>query len=166
MVNFRHLKKGNTIGNFHDFKPKKSTFWPFLLEKLSKIHIIGDFGFWLQKSSKFEENSKTYNYSSVPQIDHPVALCYVLLKRGVFNAFDCWMPIFNKKYSWWASRKSLKLCLRFFTESFPCMNFLLKIAMFCVKCWCCNVNRKKLTPLICATLTVAHLLRRLMSPYM
>ena len=27
-----------------NFKPKKSLFWPFLLEKLSKIHKIGDFG--------------------------------------------------------------------------------------------------------------------------
>ena len=27
-----------------NFKPKKSPFWPFLLEKLSKIHKIGDFG--------------------------------------------------------------------------------------------------------------------------
>jgi len=28
----------------NNFKPKKSSFWPFLLEKLSKIHKIGDFG--------------------------------------------------------------------------------------------------------------------------
>ena len=28
-----------------NFKPKKLPFWPFLLEKLSKIHKIGDFGF-------------------------------------------------------------------------------------------------------------------------
>ena len=27
-----------------NFKPKKSPFWPILLEKLSKIHKIGDFG--------------------------------------------------------------------------------------------------------------------------
>jgi len=29
---------------FSNFKPKKSPFWPFLLEKLTKIHKIGDFG--------------------------------------------------------------------------------------------------------------------------
>ena len=29
---------------FRNFKPKISPFWPFLLEKLSKIHKIGDFG--------------------------------------------------------------------------------------------------------------------------
>ena len=45
MVNLWHLKNGKTIGNFYDFKPKKSPFWPFLLENLSKIHKIGDFGF-------------------------------------------------------------------------------------------------------------------------
>ena len=39
-----HLKKGNVFGNFSDFKPKKSPFWPFLLEKWSKIHKIDDFG--------------------------------------------------------------------------------------------------------------------------
>ena len=27
-----------------NFKAKKSPFWPFLLEKLSKIHKSGDFG--------------------------------------------------------------------------------------------------------------------------
>ena len=52
---------------------KKSAFWPFLLEKWSKIHKIDDFG--CKKSSKFEENSKINIYSLVPQIDHPVALC-------------------------------------------------------------------------------------------
>ena len=31
--------------------------------------------FWLQKSSKFEENLIIDIYSLVPQIDHPVALC-------------------------------------------------------------------------------------------
>jgi len=56
-----------------NFKPKRSLFWPSLLEKLSKILKIGDFG--CKKSSKFEENSKINNYSLVPQIDHPVALC-------------------------------------------------------------------------------------------
>ena len=43
-----HLKKGNVFGNFNDFlvilSLKKSPFWPFLLEKWSKIHKIGDFG--------------------------------------------------------------------------------------------------------------------------
>ena len=50
-----------------NFKPKKSPFWPFLLEKLSKNHEIkiGDFG--CKKSSKFEENLKINNYSLVPQ---------------------------------------------------------------------------------------------------
>ena len=43
--------------SFSNFKPKKSPFWPFLLEKWSKIHKIGDFG--CKKSSKFEENSKS-----------------------------------------------------------------------------------------------------------
>ena len=28
-----------------NFKPKKLLFWPFLLEKLSKIDKIGDFGY-------------------------------------------------------------------------------------------------------------------------
>ena len=28
-----------------NFKHKKSPFWPFLFEKLSKIHKIGDYGF-------------------------------------------------------------------------------------------------------------------------
>ena len=27
-----------------NYKPKKSPFWPFLFEKLSKIHKIGNFG--------------------------------------------------------------------------------------------------------------------------
>ena len=54
-----------------NFKPKKSPFWLFLLEKLSKNHKIGDFGF--KKLSKFEENSKINIYSLVPQIDHHVA---------------------------------------------------------------------------------------------
>ena len=54
--------------------PKIVPFWPFLLEKMSKIHKIGWFG-GKKKSSKFEENSKINIYSLVPQIDHPVALC-------------------------------------------------------------------------------------------
>ena len=55
-----------------NFKPKKMTFWPFLLEKYPKIHKIGGFG--CKKSLKFEENPKINIYSLVPQIDHPVAL--------------------------------------------------------------------------------------------
>ena len=31
--------------NLTKFKPKKLPFWSFLLEKLSKIHKISDFGF-------------------------------------------------------------------------------------------------------------------------
>ena len=38
------------------FKPKKSSFWPFLIENWSKFHKIGDF--CCKKSSKFEGNSK------------------------------------------------------------------------------------------------------------
>ena len=58
-----------------NFKPKKSSFWPFLLEKQPKNHKIGGFG--CKKSSKFEENSKMNIYSLVPHIDYPVALCSV-----------------------------------------------------------------------------------------
>ena len=43
--------------------------------------LVKNWGFWLQKSSKFEENSKINIYSLVPQIDHPVALCNVQLTR-------------------------------------------------------------------------------------
>ena len=52
MVNLRYLKKWNTIGNFHDFKPKRSTFWPFFKEKLSKIRKFGDFGCKNQQNLK------------------------------------------------------------------------------------------------------------------
>ena len=79
MVNLWHLKKGNSIGIsmiFTNFKPKKSPFWPFLVEKLPKIHQIG---FGCKKSSKFEENSNIY--SLVPQIYHPVSLCACMLSR-------------------------------------------------------------------------------------
>ena len=40
-------RKGILLENFmilSNFKPNKSPFWLFLLEKLSKIHTIGDFG--------------------------------------------------------------------------------------------------------------------------
>ena len=47
-----------------------------------------------KKLSKFEENSKIYIYSLVPQIDHPVALCllwlFLLNKTYVFNKMDIW----------------------------------------------------------------------------
>ena len=33
MFNLWHLKRGNIFVNFNDFKPKKSKFWSFLLEK-------------------------------------------------------------------------------------------------------------------------------------
>ena len=56
-----------------NFKPKRSTFWPFFKEKLSKIHKTDDFR--CKKSLKFEENSKINICSLVPQIDNPVALC-------------------------------------------------------------------------------------------
>ena len=39
----------------------------------------------MQKSSKFGENSKINNYSLVPQIEHPVALCYVGINLGTFE---------------------------------------------------------------------------------
>ena len=51
-------ERGYFFGNFNYFLAilslKKSPFWPFLLEKLSQIHKIGDFG--CTKSSKFETN--------------------------------------------------------------------------------------------------------------
>ena len=50
-----------------NFKHEKSSFWPFLLEKYSKIYKIGGFG--CKKSSKFDENLKINIYSLVPQID-------------------------------------------------------------------------------------------------
>ena len=42
---FAELKEGNILGNFDDFKPKKSPFRPFLIVNWSKIHKIGDFGY-------------------------------------------------------------------------------------------------------------------------
>ena len=57
------LMKWKTIGNFHDFKQfqalKKSQFWPFLLEKLSKIHKIGDF-VWIN-----HQNLKHFGIGSI-----------------------------------------------------------------------------------------------------
>ena len=75
MFNLRHLKGRNIfeiLMILSNFKPKKSSFWPFLLEKYPKIHKIC--GFVCKKPSKFEENSKFNMYSLVPQIDHPVTL--------------------------------------------------------------------------------------------
>ena len=46
-----------------NFKPKKSTFWPFFIENWSKIHKIGGFG--CKKSTKFEENPIINFYSLV-----------------------------------------------------------------------------------------------------
>ena len=44
--------------------------------------------FWLQKSSKFEENSKIIIQSLVPQIDHPIALCYVVTTPYNYSVFS------------------------------------------------------------------------------
>ena len=66
---------------FSNFKPKKSPFFPFLLEKWTKIHKIDDFGY--KKSSKFEGNSMINSFSLVPQIDHPVALCLCALAQSI-----------------------------------------------------------------------------------
>ena len=55
-----------------NFNPKKLPFWAFLLEKLSKIHKIGDFG--CKNHQYLKKNSNINNYSLVPQIDHLVAL--------------------------------------------------------------------------------------------
>ena len=47
---------------FSNFKPKTSPFFPFLLEKWSKIHKIGDFG--CKNSSKFEKIKDQYLFLS------------------------------------------------------------------------------------------------------
>ena len=68
------------------FKPKKSPFWSFLIEKYSKIHKIGDY--CGKKLSKFEENSKNNIYSLVPQIGDPVALCTLYLYEDTIERYE------------------------------------------------------------------------------
>ena len=43
-----------------NFKPKKSPFWPFLLEKLSKMHKIGEFGCKNLQNLKEIQEEETY----------------------------------------------------------------------------------------------------------
>ena len=52
----------------------KSSFWPLLLEKWSKIHK--HWWFWLQNIIKIRRKFKNIFHSLVPQINHPVALCH------------------------------------------------------------------------------------------
>ena len=74
-----------------------------LLEKLSKNHKIGDFGG--KKLSKCDKNSNINNYSFVPQIEHPVALCDSVFKirnlnnQRVAKVLLCCKNISNK---WWS----------------------------------------------------------------
>jgi len=77
---------------FSNFKPKKSPFLPFLLEKWSKIHKIRDFGYKI--SSKFENNQISIFFSLVPQIDHPVALC--LMCNNLFFSKFTTLLVFSK----------------------------------------------------------------------
>ena len=51
------------------------------IRKIVEIHKIVAFG--SKKSSKFEENSKKNMHPSVPQIDHPVALCAGVISRVI-----------------------------------------------------------------------------------
>ena len=56
---------------------KNLHFGNFYKKNYSKIHKIVDFG--CKKPSNFDKDSKINTFSLVPQIDHPVALCYGLL---------------------------------------------------------------------------------------
>ena len=65
-----------------------------------------NWGFWLQKSSKFDENSKFNNYSLVPQIDRPVALCKetIHMKANMIHALGMRTCVFFSRES--SDRKS------------------------------------------------------------
>ena len=76
MFNLRHLNRRNIFWKFQWFISLKICILAFLFAKYSKMLKI--VGFCCNNSSKFEENSKINIYSLVSQIDHPVALCFLI----------------------------------------------------------------------------------------
>ena len=72
---FAALKEREIFIILRNFKPKKITILGiFVVEKFSKIHKIGDFGFKNHQNLRKIQRS-IINYSLVLKIGHPVALC-------------------------------------------------------------------------------------------